>query len=168
MDSRRAERRRESKLIPRFTCHYLDAVKNNSSKSADKNARKISQKEKDKTWPSRMIPPQYVVQSPYLYYCYTSPRSPLRRHTMVERRLASPFARGTCLPRLTCFLSQIHPEAIQAIFSDDPARQLEATRGIRKLLSKKDNPPIDRIIASGVVPRFVEFLAGPRAALQVS
>ena len=87
---------------------------------------------------------------------------------MVERRLASPVARGTCLPRLTCFLSQIHPEAIQAIFSDDPARQLEATRGIRKLLSKKDNPPIDRIIASGVVPRFVEFLAGPRAALQVS
>ena len=81
---------------------------------------------------------------------------------------ASPFARGNCLPRLTCFLSQVHPEAIQAIFSDNPARQLEATRGIRRLLSKKDNPPIDRIIASGVVPRFVEFLAGPRAALQVS
>ncbi len=87
---------------------------------------------------------------------------------MVEPRLASPIARGTCLPRLTCSLSQIHPETIQAVFSDDPARQLEATTALRRLLSKKDNPPIDRIIACGVVPRFVEFLAGPRAALQVS
>ncbi len=86
---------------------------------------------------------------------------------MVEPRLASPFARGTCLPRLTCFLSQLNPEVIQAVFSDDPARQLEATTKLRKLLSKEDNPPIDRIIACGVVPRFVEFLAGPHAALQV-
>ena len=63
--------------------------------------------------------------------------------------------------------SQLNPEVIQAVFSDDPARQLEATIKLRKLLSKEDNPPIDCIIACGVVPRFVEFLAGPHAALQV-
>ena len=86
-------------------------------------------------------------------------------HSVGGPRLAPLFARGTCL--LTCFLSQINPEAIQAVFSDDPARQLEATTELRKLLSKKDSPPIDRIIACGVVPRFAGFLAGPLAALQV-
>ena len=64
-------------------------------------------------------------------------------------------------------LSQPNPEVTQAVFSDDPARQLEATTRLRKLLSKKANPPIDRIIACGVVPRFVEFLAGPHTVLQV-
>ena len=87
---------------------------------------------------------------------------------MVETRLASPFFRGTYLPRLTCFLSQIHPEVIQAVFSDDPTRQFVATTELHRLLSKNDNPPIDRIIACGVVPRYVEFLAAPNAALQAS
>ncbi len=95
------------------------------------------------------------------------PAIPTRFHTMVEPRSASPFPRGTCFPRLTCFLSQIHPEVIQAIFSDDPAHQLLATKIFLKLLSKGRNPPIDRVIACGVVPRFVEFLAGPHDALPV-
>ena len=64
-------------------------------------------------------------------------------------------------------LSQLNPEVTQAVFSDDPARQLEATTRLRKLLSKEANPPIDRIITCGVVPRFVEFLAGPHTTLQV-
>ena len=86
---------------------------------------------------------------------------------MVEPRLATPYARGTCLPRLTCFLSQLNPELIQAVFLGDSARQLEATTKLRELLSKEVNPPRNHIIACGVVPRFVEFLAGPHAALQV-
>ena len=64
-------------------------------------------------------------------------------------------------------LSQLNPEVIQAVLSDDRARRLEATTRLRKLLSKKDDPPIDRIIACGVVPRFIEFLAGPCPVLQV-
>ena len=92
---------------------------------------------------------------------------PLRCHTSTEPCLAAPSAPASALLLLTCFLSQLNPEVIQAVFSDDPARQLEATTKLRKLLSKEDNPPIDRIIACGVVPRFVEFLAGPHAALQV-
>lgn len=47
---------------------------------------------------------------------------------------------------------------IQAISSDDRARQREATVKFRKLLSIERSPPIQDVINSGVVPRFVQFL----------
>ena len=47
---------------------------------------------------------------------------------------------------------------VQGVMSDDPQGQLEATTQIRKLCSIERNPPIQRIIDTGVVPRFVEFL----------
>lgn len=56
---------------------------------------------------------------------------------------------------------------IQGVFSDDPERQLDATTKFRKLLSKEKNPPIERVIECGVVQRFVEFLRGDHAMLQV-
>ena len=56
---------------------------------------------------------------------------------------------------------------IAGVFSDDPDRQLDATTKFRKLLSKEKNPPIERVIECGVVPRFVEFLRGDHAMLQV-
>ncbi|XP_015079856.1 importin subunit alpha isoform X3 [Solanum pennellii] len=51
------------------------------------------------------------------------------------------------------------PELIAGVWSDDSSLQLECTTQFRKLLSIERNPPIEEVIQSGVVPRFVEFLA---------
>jgi len=56
-----------------------------------------------------------------------------------------------------CALEQI-PELNQALMSDDPQAQFNATQQFRKLLSIEQNPPIQEVIMAGVVPRFVQFL----------
>jgi len=56
-----------------------------------------------------------------------------------------------------CALEQI-PALSQAIMTDDPQAQFNATQQFRKLLSIEQNPPIQEVIHAGVVPRFVQFL----------
>lgn len=47
---------------------------------------------------------------------------------------------------------------IQMIQSMDPAQQFSATQQFRKHLSVEQNPPIQEVIDSGIVPVFVQFL----------
>ncbi|KAI3469321.1 hypothetical protein Pfo_025984 [Paulownia fortunei] len=50
------------------------------------------------------------------------------------------------------------PSMVAGVWSNDGNLQLEATTQFRKLLSIERSPPIEEVIQSGVVPRFVEFL----------
>jgi importin subunit alpha-1 len=53
---------------------------------------------------------------------------------------------------------QALPENVRFISSGDGEQQLQGVTWFRKLLSIERSPPIDEVIQSGVVPRFVEFL----------
>eukprot|EP00490_Sorites_sp_Unknown_P000550 CAMPEP_0114694422 /NCGR_PEP_ID=MMETSP0191-20121206/70148_1 /TAXON_ID=126664 /ORGANISM="Sorites sp." /LENGTH=522 /DNA_ID=CAMNT_0001989261 /DNA_START=14 /DNA_END=1583 /DNA_ORIENTATION=+ len=61
------------------------------------------------------------------------------------------------MPGSSCAVEQI-PSLSQALISDDPQAQFNATQQFRKLLSIEQNPPISEVISAGVVPRFVQFL----------
>ncbi len=65
-------------------------------------------------------------------------------------------------------LSEHLPQMVQGVMSTDEAAQLDCTTRFRKLLSKEKNPPIEKVIECGVVPRFVEFLHSPNSMIQVS
>jgi len=47
---------------------------------------------------------------------------------------------------------------VKAVAAENPQEQFQATQQLRKLLSVEQSPPIQEVIATGVVPRLVEFL----------
>ncbi|GAB7345647.1 hypothetical protein MBLNU457_3937t1 [Dothideomycetes sp. NU457] len=63
-------------------------------------------------------------------------------------------------------LNEELPVMVKGVFSDKIEDQITATTKFRKLLSKERNPPIERVIATGVVSRFVEFLRSPHTLVQ--
>ncbi|XP_019094936.1 PREDICTED: importin subunit alpha-6-like [Camelina sativa] len=50
-------------------------------------------------------------------------------------------------------------QLVIGVSSEDRGAQLEATAGLRKLLSIERSPPITEVVQSGVVPRLVQFLS---------
>eukprot|EP00519_Triparma_laevis_P009689 CAMPEP_0182502738 /NCGR_PEP_ID=MMETSP1321-20130603/13983_1 /TAXON_ID=91990 /ORGANISM="Bolidomonas sp., Strain RCC1657" /LENGTH=548 /DNA_ID=CAMNT_0024707735 /DNA_START=15 /DNA_END=1661 /DNA_ORIENTATION=- len=50
------------------------------------------------------------------------------------------------------------PQMVAGVMSDNPQAQTEYTTQFRRLLSIEKNPPIQQVIETGVVPRFIEFL----------
>jgi len=52
------------------------------------------------------------------------------------------------------------------LYGEDVQKMINTTTIIRKLLSEENNPPIDEVINSGVVPRLIEFLMSNNTQLQ--
>uniref|UniRef100_A0A7S3RB89 Importin subunit alpha n=1 Tax=Dunaliella tertiolecta TaxID=3047 RepID=A0A7S3RB89_DUNTE len=55
------------------------------------------------------------------------------------------------------------PMMVRGVFSNNVQEQYDATQKFRKLLSIERNPPIEEVIKTQVVPKFVEFLQNPEA-----
>jgi len=58
------------------------------------------------------------------------------------------------------------PQYVTDVMSDDFTSQLRGTTQFRKLLSIEHNPPIQEVINTGVLTRFIQFLVSDNPALQ--
>ena len=83
--------------------------------------------------------------------CGTDPPAPRESPSLTASR--EPMTAGQQL------WQEANPlQLVADVNSDDPHVQLPAVMQIRKVLSIERSPPIEEVIAAGVVPRFVQFL----------
>jgi len=92
-------------------------------------------------------------------------RKQQREEQLQKRRMPTPQVVDPRDTSVTPTLSSI-PALLQDVASTDGARQLQGTKQFRKLLSIQDNPPIQQVIESGVLPRFIAFLKSNNPLLQ--
>lgn len=59
---------------------------------------------------------------------------------------------------MSCAGAFINGEMIAQLYSADEKDQLGALQKFRKLLSRDPSPPIEEVIRSGILPKFVQFL----------
>jgi HEAT repeat protein len=97
---------------------------------------------------------------------------PFEQHHGTEGALApllNELENGHILTSFANIHSQLNedlPQMVAGVFSDQIDQQIQATTKFRKLLSKERNPPIEEVIKTGVVTRFVEFLRSPHTLVQ--
>ncbi|KAJ3086503.1 Importin alpha subunit (Karyopherin alpha subunit) (Serine-rich RNA polymerase I suppressor protein) [Phlyctochytrium bullatum] len=89
-----------------------------------------------------------------------------KRRNLVETSMSYPDSDDD-LANPTAVLQEQIPVMVAGVMSDDPVAQYDYTTQFRKLLSKEKNPPIEEVISTGVIPRFVQFLTADNASLQV-
>ncbi|KAB0802503.1 hypothetical protein PPYR_04689 [Photinus pyralis] len=80
----------------------------------------------------------------------------LKRRNISDKEEATSPLHDSNLPSPVAMTSD---EILFGLMSPDEEIQFKATQACRKALSREKNPPIDHMIRSGVVPKFVEFLS---------
>eukprot|EP01066_Platyproteum_vivax_P011506 Platyproteum_vivax@DN5227_c0_g1_i1.p1 len=83
-------------------------------------------------------------------------RKAQREENLQKRRNCEEPA-GVTVPK-DGFTEETFSELVKNVFSNDTNLQFVATQQFRKVLSIEQNPPINQVIETGVVPKFVEFL----------
>ncbi|CAN1345549.1 Importin subunit alpha-2 [Linum perenne] len=81
-----------------------------------------------------------------------------RREGLQAQQIPGSTIPGTPEKKSVVLQLESLPSLVSGVWSEDRNLQLEATTQFRKLLSIERSPPIEEVIQSGVVPRFVEFL----------
>jgi HEAT repeat protein len=77
---------------------------------------------------------------------------------MMETAGSASGAAPTPVSRAAATKLEQLPNMVNGVMGNDPQVQVECTTQFRRLLSIEKNPPIQQVIDTGVVPRFVEFL----------